>query len=72
MSPKSDSQARGKAQGQRNPEGQVLADLRETLYPKAEARAELDAPVTEQALEGLQAAIRHISDLVSQGKVGSR
>jgi elongator complex protein 3 (tRNA carboxymethyluridine synthase) len=71
-SPRSDSETRGQAQDKQDSEGQEQADLREALYPQAQARPELDAPVTGQAFDGLRGAIAQVADQVAQGRVSTR
>jgi elongator complex protein 3 (tRNA carboxymethyluridine synthase) len=68
----SDSKARRQAKGEQDPQGPEQEDLRETLYFEAQARPELDAPVTEQSNEKLNAAAAYIAEQVSQGRVVSR
>ncbi len=67
-----DPQTRGQAEDKQDPQGQEQPDLRETLYSEAQARPELDAPVTEQTQLRSRDAAAFIVSEVTQRRVSSR
>ncbi len=70
-SPKSNSETGREAEGQQDPQSEEQTDLREALHPEAEARPELDAPVTDQGLY-IKDAASYVAELVTDGVVRSR
>jgi elongator complex protein 3 len=68
----SDSETGREAEAEQDTEGKEQAHLRETLYSQAQARSELDAPVTEQSLERNNEAAVFLAAEVSSGRVPTR